>query len=70
MVSISAGERLGLEKTSWPTGTEPASKRTMNGGTAPGGMNERERLTYPTTCAMAWLMSVPGWKTSFISATP
>ena len=38
------------------------SKRMMNGGTVPGGMNARERLTYPTVSAMAWAMSVPGWK--------
>ena len=42
----------------------------MNGGTAPVGMNARERFTYPTTSAIAWLMSVSGWKTNFINATP
>ena len=62
--------RCGLEKMSWPTGTDPASYRTMNGGTAPGGMNARERFTYPTTSAIAWLISVPGWNISFISDTP
>jgi hypothetical protein len=34
----------------------------MNGGTVPGGINARARFTYPTVSAMAWAMSVPGWK--------
>ncbi len=45
MSCISPGESVGLENTSWPTGTLPASKRMMNGGTVPGGMKERARLT-------------------------
>src|SRR5204863_5532694 len=44
--------------------------RMMKGGTAPGGMKALERFTYPTTSAIAWLMSVSGWKTSFMSETP
>ena len=48
----------------------PASCRKTTGGTVPGGMNARERFTYPTVSAMAWAMSVPGWKYSFISDTP
>ena len=60
MFCISPGVRVVLEKTSCATGTLPASKRMMNGGTAPGGMNARARFTYPTTSAIAWLMSVPG----------
>ena len=42
---ISPTLRVSLEKTSCPTGTLPASKRTMKGGTVPGGMNARERST-------------------------
>ncbi len=45
MSCIWPGARVGLENTSWPTGTLPASKRMMNGGTVPGGMNARARLT-------------------------
>jgi hypothetical protein len=33
-----------------------------NGGTVPGGMKARERLTYWIVSAIAWAMSVPGWK--------
>ena len=39
--------------------TLPASKRVMNGSTAPGGIKERARFTYPTVCAMACDISVP-----------
>src|SRR5438445_4652817 len=46
--------RVSLEKTKFPTGTLPASKRMMNGGTVPGGMNARARLTYATVSDMAW----------------
>ena len=42
---ISPGVRVSLLKTSWPTGTLPASKRVTNGGTVPGGMKARARLT-------------------------
>ena len=42
----------------------------MNGLTVPGGMNARDRFTYPTVSAMACAMSVPGWKYSFIRLTP
>ena len=42
---ISPTVRVPLEKTRFPTGTLPASKRMMNGGTVPGGMNARARLT-------------------------
>ncbi len=42
---ISATERESLEKTRLPTGTLPASKRMMNGGTVPGGMKARARFT-------------------------
>ena len=42
----------------------------MKGGTVPGGMNARLRLTYPTVSAIAWAMSVPGWKYSFIRDMP
>ena len=45
MSCISAGGRVGLEKISWPTGTDPPSKRVMNGPTTPGGMKARERVT-------------------------
>ena len=45
MSCISLGGRVGLEKINWPTGTLPASNRVMKGGTAPGGMNARARLT-------------------------
>src|SRR6266478_5977014 len=34
-----------VEKTRYPTGTLPASKRITNGGTVPGGMNARARFT-------------------------
>src|SRR6266702_913087 len=34
---ISPTERVSLEKTRLPTGTLPASKRMMKGGTVPGG---------------------------------
>ena len=37
--------RVSLEKTRLPTGTLPASKRMMNGGTVPGGMKARARFT-------------------------
>ena len=42
---ISPTERVSLENTRLPTGTLPASKRMMNGGTVPGGMNARARFT-------------------------
>jgi hypothetical protein len=42
---ISATERVSLEKTRLPTGTLPASKRVMKGGTVPGGMKARARFT-------------------------
>ena len=45
VLHLARAARLALEKTSWPTGTLPASKRMMNGGTAPGGMKARARLT-------------------------
>src|SRR5215208_5593972 len=67
---ISPTLRVSLENTSCPTGTVPASKRTTNGATVPGGLNARARSTYDTTCASAWLMSVPGWKYIFTSDTP
>ena len=44
MSCISAGSRVALEKTNCPMAIEPVSKRVINGGTAPGGMNDRERL--------------------------
>src|SRR5213594_4367910 len=53
--------RVSLENTKFPTGTLPASKRMMNGGTVPEGMNARARLTYATVSDMACDMSVPGW---------
>src|SRR5262245_11246998 len=59
-----------LDRTRYPTGTLPVSNRMMNGGTVPGGMNALLRFTYPTVSAMAWAMSVPGWKYSFMSETP
>ena len=40
-----ATDRVSLEKTSWPTGTLPASKRITKGGTVPGGIIARARLT-------------------------
>ena len=42
----------------------------MNGGTVPGGMKERERLTCATVSDIAVAMSVPSWKLSFIRAAP
>ena len=48
MFCISPGFGCHWQKTSWPTGTLPASKRMMNGGTVPGGMKARARFTYPT----------------------
>jgi len=42
---ISPTLRVSLANTSWPTGTLPASNRTMNGGTVPGGMKARDRST-------------------------
>src|SRR5437667_9269409 len=42
---ISATDRVSLEKTRLPTGTLPASKRVINGGTVPGGINARARFT-------------------------
>ena len=42
---ICATVAVSLVKTRLPTGTLPASKRVMNGGTVPGGMNARERFT-------------------------
>ena len=42
---ISPTLRVSLEKTRFPTGTLPASKRMMNGGTVPGGMKARARFT-------------------------
>src|SRR3989442_1192005 len=57
---ISPTERVSLEKTRLPTGTLPASKRMINGGTVPGGMKARARLTYATVSDIAWDMSVPG----------
>src|SRR5689334_6737763 len=39
---ISPTVRVSLEKTRLPTGTLPASKRMMKGGTVPGGINARE----------------------------
>ena len=42
---ISPTLRVSLEKTSCPTGTLPASKRTTNGETVPGGMKARARST-------------------------
>ena len=42
---ISPTVRLALENTRSPTGTLPASKRMTNGGTVPGGMKARARLT-------------------------
>ena len=53
---------VSLRRTRYPTGTEPVSNRMMNGFTVPGGMNARLRFTYPTVSAIAWAMSVPGWK--------
>ena len=49
----SASLRVGLENTSWPIGIDPASNRTMNGGSVPAGMNDRERSAIATTCANA-----------------
>ncbi len=37
--------RVSLAKTSCPMGTLPASKRITNGGTVPGGIMARARLT-------------------------
>ena len=45
MSCISGTLRVELENTSCATGTLPASNRMMKGGTAPGGMNARARLT-------------------------
>jgi hypothetical protein len=45
MSCISGTVRVVLEKTSCATGTLPASNRMMKGGTAPGGMKARARLT-------------------------
>ena len=53
MSCISATLRVALENTSCATGTLPASNRMMKGGTAPVGMNARERFTYPTTSPIA-----------------
>ena len=50
---ISATDRVSLEKTRFPTGTLPASKRMMNGGTVPSGIKARERFTYATVSDMA-----------------
>ncbi len=36
--------RVSLVNTRLPTGTLPASKRMMKGGTVPGGMKARARL--------------------------
>src|SRR6267142_4268106 len=41
---ISPTDRVSLEKTRFPTGTLPASKRMIKGGTVPGGMKARARL--------------------------
>src|SRR5438045_7843408 len=57
---ISATERVSLEKTRLPTGTLPASKRMINGGTVPGGIKARARFTYATVSDIACDMSVPG----------
>jgi hypothetical protein len=54
----------------YPTGTDPASNRTTNGATDPGGMNDRARFTWATTSAIACTMSVPGWKKIFICEKP
>ena len=50
-----------VEKTSCPTGTEPASNRVTNGPGVPGGMNARARFTYATVSDIAADISVPGW---------
>ena len=42
---ISPMPRVLLESTRYPTGTLPVSKRITKGGTVPGGMKARERLT-------------------------
>ena len=52
--------RVWLVKTRSPTGTLPASKRITKGGTVPGGMKARARLTYDTTSDIACDISVPG----------
>ena len=62
--------RVSLENTSWPTGMEPASKRTMNAGRVPGGMNDVARNAIAVTWAIDWAISVPGWKYSLSIAIP
>src|SRR5439155_8687995 len=57
---ISVTVRDSLDRTRYPTATLPVSKRMTNGGTVPGGMKARERLTYWMVSAIAWAMSVPG----------
>ena len=48
----------------------PVSVRVTNGGTVPGGIMNRDRLTAATTSAVACPMSVPGWKWTLMSAMP
>src|ERR1017187_3332876 len=57
---ISPTVRVWLVKTRSPTGTLPASNRITKGGTVPGGMKARARLTYETASDIACDMSVPG----------
>src|SRR5688572_21454711 len=59
-----------LVSTRNPTGTLPVSKRVTNGGTVPGGMNARDRLTAATVSDIACDMSVPGWKYNLICTMP
>jgi len=55
---ISSRVLSGLLITSSPTGREEASKRTTCGGSAPGGKNLRDLLTWEATSAEASAISV------------
>src|SRR5262249_34531443 len=56
----SVWDRVSLEKTRFPTGTLPASKRMTKGGTDPLGMKRWARWIWLMVSAIALAMSVPG----------
>ncbi len=61
---------LPLDKASWMIGTLAALYLRISGGCVPGGICLRDCWPKAVTCAMARLMSTPGWKKSLMTATP
>ena len=51
-------------------GTLEALYLSISGGCTPGGMFFKDCCEKAVTCAMARLMSTPGWKKSLMTVTP